>query len=357
MTLAENTSKNHGKSEQKTPAATVSTVSKCPPLTHPAPVNTSKNHDKNVEKIPASSISTVSKCPPLTQPVPVTPSPQDNESAFSSDGSSEWNSSKLSFNPYVKPRAIPRGAQPQGPFSLSNLGIVAEVPLNGRNSHLKCCVIRGPNKYSIVFRCMANDPNHPAGSWADKCFFDAVKVPEARTWATLTFNLTHNRNMCWHHHNELQLNVAKYGIRLYIISCTGLPPAKENIVRVAEMICGYLNNTPGNNTTTTFDEQSGFWLDEHAVWSDILGFNNAFTALVQATKVREVLPGFYETFEGLIHSYFRRGSLTPELARQLHAPLCEIDPAYAQTEGIDDDNDAAVAADAASAKQWEMKQD
>lgn len=204
---------------------------------------------------------------------------------------------------------------------LAAFGIRAAAPARqDRNSILKCVLVRGPSTCGIVFRLEPNDPNTKGGSWAEKCFFDALR--QKQDWV-VRLNI-HWQCLIWYHEDIQMVNSKGYGVRLFVIYTTEMP-AKESVIKLGEFICMQINAMPNNNTTSVVpDEMSFFWIPTHAVWADIIGTAAAFKTLIETTGAPS--QGFYEKHKNLIHSYFRPHTLTHEIATNLRAPIDQVAP-------------------------------
>jgi len=205
---------------------------------------------------------------------------------------------------------------------LALFGIQGTAPPNGtigvdRNATLKCCVIRGPNKFALVFRVHANHPMFFGSHWGDKLFFDCVR--ERRQWVV---NLSiSDRLLKWYDRNLPQQNSKGFFIRLYVIYAKGDVPPKQNLLDLGKVICDQINQCVGNNTVTTVDTDNYFWGGRSAVWSDVVGIDEAQVLLYKETNVVEPMPGFYEVHKDLILSYFREGQLPASVGARMYAPF------------------------------------
>ena len=189
-----------------------------------------------------------------------------------------------------------------------------------KNSRLKCCLISGAEKSAIVFRVEPNDPTLKGGSWAEKCFFDAVR--QNQRWIT-SINIDGNV-LAWFHQNVAQKNPKGYSIRLFVIYTDKQLPPHDNIINLGRYICQQLNSAPGNTTTTVLQQENFFWLPDGAVWSDIIGCDAALLQLVKDKG--HPCPGYYDTHRAVIHGYFHAQTFSVELARSLHAPVDQVHP-------------------------------
>jgi hypothetical protein len=207
---------------------------------------------------------------------------------------------------------------------LASFGITAStippVRYNNRDSFLRCCIIDAKENSALVFRVEPKDPNSPSGSWGEKQMFDAIRTHE--DWTTkLHFD---DKFFQWYHENVPQKNPKNYHIRLFVIRVQQVPET-QNLFQLARHICKQINASPGNTTTTDFDENHFFWLPDDAVWADIIGIDAALKQLVTATTGL-IQDGFFETNRSLINCFFHSGTYSVELARYLHAPMTEIHP-------------------------------
>jgi hypothetical protein len=205
---------------------------------------------------------------------------------------------------------------------LSLFGIQGAAPPNGtigvdKNGTLKCCVIRGPNKFALVFRLHANHPMFFGSYWGDKLFFDCVR--ERRQWVS-NLNIS-DRVLKWYDRGLPQQNSKGFFIRMYVIYATGSVPPKQNLIDLGGVICEQLNRCVGNNTVSTVDKENYFWGGKSAVWSDVVGTDEAQVLLYKETNVVEPMPGFYEDHKELIWSYFHKGRLPASVGARLHAPV------------------------------------
>jgi hypothetical protein len=186
-----------------------------------------------------------------------------------------------------------------------------------KNGTLKCCVIRGPNRFALVFRLHANHPMFFGSYWGDKFFFDSVR--ERRQWVS-NLNIS-DRILKWYDRDVPQQNTKGFFIRMYVIYATGNVPPKQNLIDLGKVICEQVNRCVGNNTITTVDKDSYFWGGGSAVWSDVVGTAEAQVLLYRETNVVEPMPGFYEEHKDLILSYYHKGQLPASVGARLHAPV------------------------------------
>jgi hypothetical protein len=198
-------------------------------------------------------------------------------------------------------------------------GAIAPTGMFGadRNGTLKCCVIRGPNRFALVFRLHPNHPMFFGSYWGDKFFFDSVR--ERRQWVS-NLNIS-DRVLKWYDRDLPQQNTKGFFIRMYVIYATGNVPPKQNLIDLGGVICEQVNRCVGNNTVSTVDKDSYFWGGESAVWSDVVGTDEAQVLLYRETNVVEPMPGFYEEHKDLILSYFHKGHLPASVGVRLHAPV------------------------------------
>lgn len=209
---------------------------------------------------------------------------------------------------------------------LEDFGITpATASTNQRDSDLKCCLIKEPNGYTLVFRCECVDPTYENGSWSEKVMAEtSFKSLKEVTWMThLGFEKGH---MSWYHDNQEMKNPKNYNICLFLIQCKKnkvIP--KEDIVKLGQHICACVNAAPKNKTTLRLHEESFFWIADDVTWSDVIGFDAALKSLETMTT-KYPAPGYYERFRDMIHSHFHAGSFGRELAAHLHAPPEEIHP-------------------------------
>jgi hypothetical protein len=188
-----------------------------------------------------------------------------------------------------------------------------------RNSKLKCCVIKGVDSYSIVFRCEPNDMQNTNGSWSEKVLTDAVRTNAP--WVTeLNFD---NEILYWYHNNVAQKNPKGWPIRMFTIKVEE-EPGELALKNLARHICQQVNHVPRNDTTLIVDDNNFFWMKQPTVWSDVVGFEAAFLA-IRKTK-GEPHPGFFEENESFIHTFFHLNSFDQELGRALYAPTRALHP-------------------------------
>ena len=277
--------------------------------------------NKNEEAKPAAKKPAPVKATPprnVAQPTSVSPGILN----YSSPGLSAATSA-LTIRPPV----------PEG--GLAAFGIQAATPGQvTRDSWLKACLVKGPGSCGIVFRVEPKDASINGGSWAEKCFFDALR--QKQDWIVrLNF---HPRCLSWYHGDVEQKNSKGYAIRLFVIYATEAP-SKDNVLKLGAFICSQVNAMPDNATTISVaDEMAFFWIPRAAVWADVIGTAAAFKTLVDTHGVP--YQGYYEKHRDVIHSYFRPGTLTHEIATKLRAPIEQVAPefrgALAQQNGDDD---------------------
>ena len=187
-----------------------------------------------------------------------------------------------------------------------------------KDSTLRVTVIKSPSKSALVFRVQPNMSNSN-GAWAEKVFSDNVKS-ESNWVRALGIDSTFR---FWFHHNVAQKNSRGYLLRLFTIFVEAVP-TKEAIIKLGEHICQRINAHPHNDTTISLKKDSYFWL-EGAVWADVIGSDQAYRALLMETT-QTPGPGYFETYQNIIYSYFHPKTLSPVLARMLYAPTDELHP-------------------------------
>jgi hypothetical protein len=217
---------------------------------------------------------------------------------------------------------------------------------------IKCCVIEGVVDTAIVVRVTPSDPTSNSGCWAEKKLGDCIASHEP--W-TVELNFA-DTPLIWWHNNVRQDNNREFPIRMFVMYVKALP-ATEDIVELAREICRNLNASLTAMNAISVDEQNLFWLPRGAVWSDILGCDEALRALIRDCNSGYPRPGFYDNHTRVIHTYFRAGTFSRELAQILHAPTAEIHPSVLQQvpegayfrgggdDGDDDGDDDAIVED------------
>jgi hypothetical protein len=194
-------------------------------------------------------------------------------------------------------------------------GVIQQA--SARTSELRAVIIRGIDGNSdILLRCEPVGVNHTV-SWSEKIFSDAVRTKEA--WTT-------SLNVCselfpWFERNVQQNNPKGFPIRLFYIPAANIVTVPR-LVALCMYICDRINSTPGNNTVLSVNENRLLWLDENAVWSDVVGVSKACQMVVNARGI--TFPGFYELHHHFIHTFFRPTSFTLELVNYFHAPMSTL---------------------------------
>jgi hypothetical protein len=203
---------------------------------------------------------------------------------------------------------------------LKAFGIVPVVV--GKNgSLLRCCVVHNTEGYSLVFRLEQSNGSAPGGTWAEKIFFDAIRDREA--WvADLHFDTS---CLSWYKENVAQMSVTKsgtYAIRMFVINALGAPPGEQQIFRLASYICKILSDKPSSRLPTTFVANDSFFWMKKPVWSEIIGETAALEML--ARNHGPIGMGYYAQNADTVHTFFRQGSLSMEVARVIDAPLSQV---------------------------------
>jgi hypothetical protein len=219
-----------------------------------------------------------------------------------------------------------------GPNSKSPFGIdVATVNTGSgsgasKDSVLRCFIIPGGDDSSInpsalILFFQLVDANFRSGSWGEKTLYDMVKQNHPSvaglgiSAATIKLFLD----------NVPQLNGRGYAIRGFVIHANSVP-AKDSALNLGRHICSVVNAHPDNNTTTSLIPDGYFMSQSGGVWADAVGHQESLKMLIKKTINQVPQPGFYEMYHHVIHSHFRSGGLTLDLARALHAPMDQVDP-------------------------------
>jgi len=296
-----------------------------PPARKPMPPGRNPYTKEEVQS-PVKKTPPASKHPAVPPSVPylVCPSPASAGSVHSTEHPAAASPSLLASPSLPTVTNTSYGAIPT--VRLEDFGITpASASRNQRDSELKCCLIREPNGFTLVFRCECVDPTYEGGSWSEKVMAEtAFKSSKEDNWMKLLGFESEYKS--WYHENQEMKNPKNYNIRLFLIRCKNknvIP--KEDIVKLGQHICACDNATPKNRTTLRLDEQSLFWISDNVTWSDVIGFDAALKSLESVTT-KFPAPGYYERFRETIHSHFHAGSFGTELAAHLHAPPEEIHP-------------------------------
>jgi len=182
---------------------------------------------------------------------------------------------------------------------------------------LKACVIKEPNNfYNIIFRI----ESIAFGECLPERLFHEALVRNHEWTVALSF---HPYTYKWYHRNEPQLDRG-FGHRLFMIPCKGTPPTKENLVKLGDWICLQLNRLSGTKAITVVDEFSYVWLNDNAVWADVLGYNAALFHLKRMTGEPKPDEDYFQQNKDVIFSFFHQGALSMQLATLLHAPYSEV---------------------------------
>ena len=214
-------------------------------------------------------------------------------------------------------------------LDLTKLGIhTVKKEAPSRDSYLRCCQITGS---AIVFRCVPVDSTNSYGSWSEKVFFEALK--NKAEWVN-QLNIS-STALKWVHEEVPQKNPKSYDIRLfpvYLKPGHDLMP-KDKLVQLGQIICDCIKATPQNNTTLKIDEANYEWI-QNAVWSDIVGVDEAFKLMKD--DLGSPTPGFFERNATVIYRYFHAQTFSLELARAPFAPTTELHPSLKNTANQDE---------------------
>jgi hypothetical protein len=189
----------------------------------------------------------------------------------------------------------------------------------GRNSTLFSAIIPDlDGEATVVFRAEVNDPVYT--SWSEKILFDAVSKQVG--WVK---NLELSSNMPkWFDGNKEMKNSRGYPIRLFLLPLATMP-TPESVDGIVALICDNVNAQPGNSTNMSPGSTSA-WLPGSgpAVWSDVLGTDNALGELFRRTGFPRSGGNFFFTYRDLIRTYFHPNSFSVSLQTLLQAPETEV---------------------------------
>lgn len=236
--------------------------------------------------------------------------------------------------------------EPLKTLTLSDFGIQAAPPTptafsptgtsGAKVGLLKCCVIKAPGKFSMVYRIEPKNPGLSLGFYGERFLFRAMQ--DKKEWFTaLSFQMA---NLYWYRNNEPVLNNKSFKIRLFAIKAIGQVPPKERMVEIGKKICQYLNAEEQNDTITIVDESNYFWMGPGVVWSDIIGYTDALGALLRETNEKHFTRGFYHRHKDTVLSYFHTGTMDENLVRVLDAPLSELHPSLRQNASLNQETAA-----------------
>lgn len=206
----------------------------------------------------------------------------------------------------------------------------------GESSKLKVVIIPElGSSASLVFRCQPDQEG--TVSWAEKTFFDAVRYKH--DWPK-TINVE-SQMLLWFHNNVPIMNPNGFGIRMFVIHCAERPTV-ANVLQLGQYIIENINEDPTYHGNITIDQDNFFWIpnlkgEDKPVWSDIIGVDKAIKELNRLGG--SFVPGFYDGYRDLVHTYFRPHTFSFELARMIHAPLEQVHPELRQANELQIQNE------------------
>jgi hypothetical protein len=219
-----------------------------------------------------------------------------------------------------KPAAT--SADNRGFADLASIGFEpAEAPAVtkpiSKDSNLKCVLIKQPNRHALLYRVEHVTAGPTARCYAEKLFNDSVKSQDPKSWAkNLHFK---EQPFHWNHEGRDMLNQDNFNIRLFPLYVKPSDNTQAKAIHLANEICKYLNLDQQYGKTTV-DPDNFFWLPENAVWSDVLGEDEAVNALFRETRTAEAYPGYFDANKKTIFTYFRRTEISKTLGEVLCAP-------------------------------------
>jgi hypothetical protein len=172
---------------------------------------------------------------------------------------------------------------------------------------------------ALCFRFKPNDPGNNS-CWAEKIMMDCCK--ESVGWVTDS-NIS-TWAFAWHINGVKQVNAKQWGIRLFFLYVQSTDITTKALRSLGEYIVRNINAHPKNSTVTIVPPGDEFiWLND-ATWYDLIGMETSLTNLKKETT--SFSAGYYEQYKDVIHTYFKRGTFTVDLACMLHAPMSCIQP-------------------------------
>ena len=175
---------------------------------------------------------------------------------------------------------------------------------------------------ALVFRFQPVDASGRISSWSEKEMFQALR--DGAEWVGQAG--IDDMALPWCDRNEKMTNSKDHPIRLFVVHLqSGAKlPSDEAIIKLGKFICTNVNQMDGNETIASVPS-SPFWpTNEVAVWSDIIGVDAAIRKLMK--ECGSLVPGFCDQHKEKLFTCFRKGELSMELARMIHAPMDEVHP-------------------------------
>ena len=171
--------------------------------------------------------------------------------------------------------------------------------------------------------CFRFKPNNPAiGSWAEKIMFDECR--DSSDWIVNASISTWAYT--WHIKNEKQVNPKMWGIRLFFLYVENTDIAPKALRSLGEHIVHHVNAHKKNTTVTVIPPDDEYFWVRSATWYDLVGMETSLEKLKEATT-STFYEGYYQQYKDIIHTYFKPGTFSIELACTLYAPMSCIDPA------------------------------
>jgi hypothetical protein len=173
-----------------------------------------------------------------------------------------------------------------------------------------------------VALCFRFKPNNPAiGSWAEKIMFDECR--DSSDWVVNASISTWAYT--WHINNEKQVNPKNWGIRLFFLYVENTNIAPKALRSLGEHIVHHVNAHKKNTTVTVVPPDDEYFWVRNATWYDLIGMETSLENLKKATSPT-FYEGYYQQYKDIIHTYFKQGTFSVELACTLHAPMSCIEP-------------------------------
>ena len=140
-------------------------------------------------------------------------------------------------------------------------------------------------------------------------------------------------------------NRQKYPVRLFAIEVEQTPK-HEVVLKLLQRIASQINkNTKLLGRVYVVEDDLYFTKEREAVWSEIVGANNALGKMVSVIGRPTGEPTYWSENKNIIHTFFRSGTFSINLARFVGAPNEEIDDPSQLQAPLPGDNEGKPKAD------------
>lgn len=235
-------------------------------------------------------------------------------------GGSSFGGSPFGGSPTINLKRAP--APPKNGLASFGIKQSSATARNSRDASIQAVILETgiPDLKGVMFKFL------PEGSYIEHVFFKELKARSP--WMDML-----NMDPQFYHfavNGIKRMSSRNYPIRMFRLP-TDEDPDEDALFQFLKYVSDNLNMLPDNNINCVVRRDSLFFQngDNHGkvVWGEVVDVQTCYDKMTTLSGENPPGPNFSTRHEGLVHSFWRMGTMHPHVATVVHAPPSEVMPA------------------------------